>query len=97
MICAISHECHHIPVRLDGKPLRAAEMCVDETPSLLMALLVPTIFAVFVTTTLHEILTFTGEEMRPYVSMILLQLIDIINKPNTPKTLLENTGASHFL
>lgn len=24
--------------------------------------------------------------------MVLNQLIDIINKPNTPKTLLENTG-----
>lgn len=30
--------------------------------------------------------------MRPYVNMILPHLIGIINKPNTPKTLLENTG-----
>ena len=30
--------------------------------------------------------------MRAYISMILPQLIDIINRQNTPKTLLENTG-----
>lgn len=30
--------------------------------------------------------------MRPYIAIILKQLIDIINRPNTPKTLLENTG-----
>lgn len=30
--------------------------------------------------------------MRPYVNMILPHLIAIINKPNTPKTLLENTA-----
>lgn len=37
-------------------------------------------------------LSFSGEEMRQFVAMILEQLIDIINKQNTPKTLLENTG-----
>ncbi|XP_074640252.1 transportin-1-like [Tubulanus polymorphus] len=31
-------------------------------------------------------------EMKPYVSMVLGHLIEIINKPNTPKTLLENTA-----
>lgn len=30
--------------------------------------------------------------MTPYVNLILPALIDIINRPNTPKTLLENTG-----
>ena len=30
--------------------------------------------------------------MQPYVSMVINQLVDIINRPNTPKTLLENTG-----
>ena len=30
--------------------------------------------------------------MKPYVPLVLTQLITIINRPNTPKTLLENTG-----
>ena len=30
--------------------------------------------------------------MQPYVNLVLTQLNDIINRPNTPKTLLENTG-----
>ncbi|KTG07372.1 hypothetical protein cypCar_00004974 [Cyprinus carpio] len=33
-----------------------------------------------------------GSEMQPYVPMVLQQLVEIINRPNTPKTLLENTG-----
>uniref|UniRef100_A0AAR2IY76 Transportin-1 n=1 Tax=Pygocentrus nattereri TaxID=42514 RepID=A0AAR2IY76_PYGNA len=33
-----------------------------------------------------------GAEMQPYVSMVLHHLIEIINRPNTPKTLLENTA-----
>lgn len=33
-----------------------------------------------------------GEEMQPYVQMVLNNLVEIINRPNTPKTLLENTG-----
>lgn len=33
-----------------------------------------------------------GEEMREYIPLILNQLVMIINRPNTPKTLLENTG-----
>lgn len=35
---------------------------------------------------------FAGEEMRDYIPLILNQLVMIINRPNTPKTLLENTG-----
>lgn len=36
--------------------------------------------------------------MRPYVPMVLNQLIVIINRVNTPKTLLENTGKGlHFI
>lgn len=35
---------------------------------------------------------FLGEGTRPYVSMVLSELIVIINRPNTTKTLLENTG-----
>jgi len=34
----------------------------------------------------------TGADMKPYVPLVLTQLITIINRPNTPKTLLENTG-----
>ena len=33
-----------------------------------------------------------GEETAPFIGMVLTQLIEIINRPNTPKTLLENTG-----
>jgi hypothetical protein len=33
-----------------------------------------------------------GAEMQPYVSVVLPHLVEIINRPNTPKTLLENTG-----
>ncbi len=33
-----------------------------------------------------------GEEMEPYIQLVLTQLTDIINRANTPKTLLENTG-----
>uniref|UniRef100_A0AAY4AS33 Transportin-1 n=1 Tax=Denticeps clupeoides TaxID=299321 RepID=A0AAY4AS33_9TELE len=33
-----------------------------------------------------------GADMQPYIAMVLHQLIEIINRPNTPKTLLENTA-----
>ncbi|XP_054718546.1 transportin-1-like isoform X1 [Uloborus diversus] len=33
-----------------------------------------------------------GQDMKPYIPMVLTQLISIINRPNTPKTLLENTA-----
>uniref|UniRef100_A0A8I4A3M8 Transportin-1 n=1 Tax=Callithrix jacchus TaxID=9483 RepID=A0A8I4A3M8_CALJA len=33
-----------------------------------------------------------GIEMKPYIPMVLHQLVEIINRPNTPKTLLENTA-----
>ncbi|KAL1110373.1 hypothetical protein AAG570_007904 [Ranatra chinensis] len=33
-----------------------------------------------------------GEEMKPYIPLVLSQLTIIINKANTPKTLLENTA-----
>ncbi len=35
-----------------------------------------------------------GVEMQPYVSLVLPHLVEIINRPNTPKTLLENTGTT---
>ena len=33
-----------------------------------------------------------GDETKPYISLVLSSLIDIINRAHTPKTLLENTG-----
>lgn len=39
-----------------------------------------------------EISVKLGIETRPYIPLVLTKLIDIINRPNTPKTLLENTG-----
>lgn len=39
-----------------------------------------------------EIAVKMGPEMKPYVSLVLTQLVHIINQPNTPKTLLENTA-----
>ncbi|KAG1702063.1 Transportin-1 [Nymphon striatum] len=39
-----------------------------------------------------EISVKLGAEMKPYVGVVLNQLIAIINRPNTPKTLLENTA-----
>ncbi|CAL1275017.1 unnamed protein product [Larinioides sclopetarius] len=39
-----------------------------------------------------EISVKLGADMKPYVLMVLTQLINIINRPNTPKTLLENTA-----
>lgn len=30
--------------------------------------------------------------MNEYVALVMTQLVEIINRPNTPKTLLENTG-----
>lgn len=35
---------------------------------------------------------FAGEGTRPYIPLVLRELIVIINRPNTTKTLLENTG-----
>ncbi|XP_076308610.1 transportin-1-like [Tachypleus tridentatus] len=39
-----------------------------------------------------EISVKLGSDMKPYVPMVLNQLVVIINKPTTPKTLLENTA-----
>ncbi|KAF4792232.1 Transportin-1 [Turdus rufiventris] len=37
-----------------------------------------------------------GIEMQHYIPMVLHQLVEIINRPNTPKTLLENTGIQNL-
>ena len=39
-----------------------------------------------------EIAIQLGAETNQYVPLILEQLIEIINRPNTPKTVLENTA-----
>uniref|UniRef100_T1GZD4 Transportin-1 n=1 Tax=Megaselia scalaris TaxID=36166 RepID=T1GZD4_MEGSC len=39
-----------------------------------------------------EIAMKLGEETKPYISIVLKELISIINRPNTTKTLLENTA-----
>lgn len=44
-----------------------------------------------------EIAVKLGADMKPYVPLVLSQLITIINQPGTPKTLLENTGKSNDL
>lgn len=44
-----------------------------------------------------EIAIKLGADMRPYVPMVLNQLIVIINYPSTPKTLMENTGGWRIL
>lgn len=43
-----------------------------------------------------EISVKLGRDMKPYIPMVLTQLVTIINRPNTPKTLLENTGTVHL-
>ena len=37
-----------------------------------------------------------GADMRIYMNLVLKDLIFIINKANTPKTLLENTGRGNY-
>lgn len=49
------------------------------------------IFAVYCVSELFS-LAASGAEMEPYVGLVLNNLVEIINRPNTPKTLLENTG-----
>ncbi|MEQ2174503.1 Transportin-2 [Goodea atripinnis] len=41
-----------------------------------------------------NIMTLLFQCMQPYVGMVLPNLVEIINRPNTPKTLLENTDFS---
>lgn len=40
------------------------------------------------------VFAFSGPDTSAYIPLVLTTLIDIINRPNTPKTLLENTGES---
>lgn len=67
------------------------QVCFDVTVWGLAIYFPSWIFAFFL-----FVLFFTslGPEMQPYVAMVLHQLVEIINRPNTPKTLLENTGTT---
>jgi len=38
-----------------------------------------------------------GEDIKPYVPLVLSHLVVIINRANAPKTLLENTGKPFVL
>uniref|UniRef100_A0A6Q2WPU4 Importin N-terminal domain-containing protein n=1 Tax=Esox lucius TaxID=8010 RepID=A0A6Q2WPU4_ESOLU len=44
-----------------------------------------------------EIAMQMGSDMQPYVGLVLNNLVEIINRPNTPKTLLENTANSDMI
>lgn len=41
---------------------------------------------------MNVLICVTGAETSKYIPLVLNHLVDIINRPNTPKTLLENTG-----
>lgn len=43
-------------------------------------------------TTLFQCVIISGPETSKYIPLVLNHLVEIINRPNTPKTLLENTG-----
>jgi len=38
------------------------------------------------------LLLWPGDDIKPYVPLVLSHLVVIINRANAPKTLLENTG-----
>jgi hypothetical protein len=50
------------------------------------------VHGVFASVLWKLVLHVLGDETKPYVSLVLSSLIDIINRAHTPKTLLENTG-----
>ncbi|XP_075217364.1 transportin 1 [Lycorma delicatula] len=68
--------------------------CISEFIPILGQNLNPELISVCnnATWAIGEISIKLGEEMRPYIPHVLQQLTEIINKPNTPKTLLENTA-----
>ncbi|KAK2150308.1 hypothetical protein LSH36_413g02041 [Paralvinella palmiformis] len=70
------------------------EPCIGDFMPILGANLNPEFISVCnnATWAIGEISIKMGEGMRPYVPIVLNQLIEIINRPNTPKTLLENTA-----
>ncbi|XP_069803808.1 transportin-2 isoform X2 [Dendropsophus ebraccatus] len=68
--------------------------CISEFMPILGTNLNPEFISVCnnATWAIGEICMQMGAEMQPYVPMVLNNLVEIINRPNTPKTLLENTA-----
>ncbi|XP_050403950.1 transportin-1 isoform X2 [Patella vulgata] len=68
--------------------------CIGDFMPILGANLNPEFISVCnnATWAIGEISLKMGAEMEPYVKLVITPLIDIINRPNTPKTLLENTA-----
>ncbi|XP_064607040.1 transportin-1-like isoform X2 [Liolophura sinensis] len=68
--------------------------CIGDFMPILGANLNPEFISVCnnATWAIGEIAMQMGADMRPYVNLVLSPLIDIINRSNTPKTLLENTA-----
>ncbi|KAA0201173.1 hypothetical protein HAZT_HAZT005841 [Hyalella azteca] len=72
--------------------------CIPEFMPILGQNLNPELISVCnnATWAIGEISVKLGTEMNAYVSIVLSDLIFILNKPNTPKTLLENTGGGLY-
>ena len=68
--------------------------CIGEFMPILAANLNPEFISVCnnATWSIGEISVKMGNDMQPYVTLVISPLVDIINRPNTPKTLLENTA-----
>ncbi|ESP00524.1 hypothetical protein LOTGIDRAFT_112611 [Lottia gigantea] len=68
--------------------------CIGDFMPILGANLNPEFISVCnnATWAIGEISLKMGADMEPYVKLVINPLIDIINRPNTPKTLLENTA-----
>ncbi|BFZ16696.1 hypothetical protein BsWGS_19736 [Bradybaena similaris] len=68
--------------------------CISDFMPILGANLKPELISVCnnATWAIGEIAIKMGPDMQPFIGMVLSQLIDIINRSNTPKTLLENTA-----
>lgn len=68
--------------------------CIGEFMPILGANLNPEYISVCnnATWAIGEISIKMGHEIQPYINLVVTPLIEIINRPNTPKTLLENTA-----
>uniref|UniRef100_A0A4W5KIF6 Uncharacterized protein n=1 Tax=Hucho hucho TaxID=62062 RepID=A0A4W5KIF6_9TELE len=81
-----------------SSPWLSLNVCLCVSPAEFMPILGTNLNPEFIsvcnnaTWAIGEICMQMGVEMQPYVSLVLNQLVEIINRPNTPKTLLENTG-----
>uniref|UniRef100_A0A4W5Q097 Importin N-terminal domain-containing protein n=1 Tax=Hucho hucho TaxID=62062 RepID=A0A4W5Q097_9TELE len=81
-----------------ASPWLSLNVCLCVSPAEFMPILGTNLNPEFIsvcnnaTWAIGEICMQMGVEMQPYVSLVLNQLVEIINRPNTPKTLLENTA-----